>query len=126
MRLAQQAVLRGKESAAKSDRPGLEAAFVTVRVARIKMRELEIQLRTAGREGSSTIEEGEDQVTILAQPFTILGPEYTPWGAPITESTRGSRNDPGSAATDEPIWGDHPSGGELPVYDEPPSASPFL
>jgi len=126
VRLAQQAVLRGKESSAKGDRNGLEAAFVTIKVARAKMRELEIQLRTAGREGASTIEDGKEQVTVLSQPLTILGPGYTPWGAPLTEVTRGSEGDPGIPDSDEPIWGDHPSGGELPVYDEPPSASPFL
>ncbi len=126
VRLAQQAVLRGKESSAKGDRSGLEAAFVTIKVARIKMRELEIQLRTAGREGASTIEDGTEQVTILSQPRTILGPIYTPWGEPVTENTRGSESDPTLPGKNEPIWGDHPSGGELPVYDEPPSASPFL
>jgi hypothetical protein len=126
VRLAQQAVLRGKESSAKGDRSGLEAAFVTIKVARIKMRELEIQLRTAGREGASTIEDGTEQVTILSQPLTILGPIYTPWGEPITENTRGSESDPTLPGKNEPIWGEHPSGGELPVYDEPPSASPFL
>ena len=126
VRLAQQAILRGKESSAKGDRSGLEAAFVTIKVARIKMRELEVQLRTAGREGASTIEEGVEQVTVLSQPETILGPVYSPWGAPITEETRGSTTDPSNPQKSEPIWGDHPSGGELPVYDEPPSASPFL
>ena len=122
VRLSEQTLMRGIEASANGKRNEVEHNFIIIRVARDKMQELVLQLRsTSGSNQYSGDELGESEVEILEKPITIIGPKYAWDGSPITEATATPGIDPSLPLGESPLWDVL-----VPGYKRPWTLSPIL
>ncbi|MBR58832.1 MAG: hypothetical protein CMH54_12535 [Myxococcales bacterium] len=122
VRLSEQTLMRGSEASARGKREQVEHAYITIRVARDKMQELILQMRsTSGGNQYTNDDLGESEVEILNKPITIIGPKYAWDGSPITEASATPGVDPSNPPDESPIW-------EItdPSYKRPQTTSPLL
>ncbi len=122
LRLSEQTLMRGIEASANGKRNEVEHNYMIIRVARDKMQELVLQLRsTSGNTQYSDDELGQSEVEILEKPITILGPKYAWDGSPITEATATPGIDPSLPLEESPLWDVL-----VPSYKRPWTLSPIL
>jgi hypothetical protein len=126
LRLAELNLGHGKEAYAKGNRKKLEHAFVTIQVSMNKMRELVAQLPRADFADEDS-KFTQVKIEVLFEPDTEMGPGYDWDGSPVVLPSDGPGGDPAAQNTEDPIWGEHPSGFDVvPSYQRPPSASPYM